>query len=69
MERRRSKSKWRSKTIWFNIGTFLVSLGTQFVFLEQVLPVEYQLIATIVLATLVALGNVVLRMVTKEPLE
>lgn len=63
------KPKIRSKTIWFNIGTLLVSVGTQFAFIGGLLPPEYQIPIALLLGTLTAIGNVILRMVTKEPLQ
>lgn len=63
------KPKLKSKTIWFNIGTLLVSVGTQFAFLGGLLPPEYQIPLALLLGTLTAVGNVILRMVTKEPLK
>lgn len=68
-EPKTGKSRYKSRTIWFNIGTLLVSLGTQFAFLTTTLPVEYQIPVTITLGVFTAVGNVILRMVTKEPLE
>lgn len=61
------KPIWRSKTFWFNFGTGMVSLGTEFAFVADFLPEEYEAMTRIGLASFVAIGNVILRTVTAEP--
>lgn len=63
------KSKWKSRTIWFAIGSLLVNVGAQFAFVVEIVPLEYRIIATIVLSTLTAVGTVILRMLTTEPVK
>ena len=66
---RRTKSKWKSKTIWFAVGSCLVNVGAQFAFVVDVVPMEYRIIATIVISTITAIGTIILRMITTEPVE
>ena len=57
----------KSRTIWFNIGTGLVGIGVEFAAVADLLPDEYQPAARLGLAVLVAVGNVILRTITSEP--
>ena len=66
---RKSKSKWKSRTIWFSVGSLLVNIGTQFAFIVEITPLEYRIAATILLSTLTAIGTIILRMLTTEPVE
>lgn len=59
---------WQSRTIWANIGMALVAVGTEFLALIEFTPEEYQFVARLSVTALIAVGNIVLRTVTYEPL-
>lgn len=69
----KAKPFWRSKTIWFNFFMGLVAFAgeminllTQFEVLG--VPPEWIAIARTVLTVIILVGNVILRVITREPL-
>lgn len=64
-----SKKWWQSKTIWFNVGTVLAVIGTEYGLLVDLFKPEYQDIIRLSLALVSAAGNAILRVVTSKPLD
>lgn len=61
------KPWWRSKTVWFNIGTGLLAVAAEFAAVVDVLPDEWQAQARLGISLLIMAGNVILRFATHEP--
>lgn len=62
--------KWnQSKTIWFNIGTLLVTVGAELIILAEFVPAEYRVVFLGGLAMASAFGNIILRTVTTKGIE
>jgi hypothetical protein len=61
------KRWWQSKTVWFNVATGLIGIGTEAAALVDAVPEGWQETARLGLVALVAVGNVILRLVTSEP--
>lgn len=59
----------RSRTIWFNIATLLVAVATEFSALVELLPPDHQPTVRFFLMLLLAVGNVIFRILTSEPLK
>lgn len=60
---------WRkARTIWFNIAAAMVGLGQELMVVADMLPEEHASTARIVLTAATAIGNVILRFDTKEPI-
>ena len=58
------KSWWQSKTIWFNILAFLVSVAAGFGYTGE-LPPEW----AVFVPAVIALNNMILRWVTTQPIK
>jgi hypothetical protein len=62
------KRWYTSKTIWFNIGSFLVTIASELAVLSEFLPPEYRLIFLVSITTITGVGNIILRTVTNKGL-
>lgn len=60
------KGLLRSKTVWFNLLTGAVSIGT-FLMNTEFIANNPEVVA--VIGTVIAVANIVLRMITKEPIK
>lgn len=62
--------KWyQSKTIWFNGGTFLVTVGGELAILSEFVPSEYRVVFLGGLTMASAFGNIIIRTVTTKGIE
>ena len=62
------KRWWKSKTVWWNIGTGATIIGAELMAVAEVLPPEWPEPARAVLVAVMSGGNVILRFVTREPI-
>lgn len=62
------KKWWQSRTIWFNIGSVLLVIGTEFASFVEFLDPAQQDDVRFWLALFTAAGNAILRSVTTKPL-
>lgn len=64
-----SKAWWQSKTIWFNVLTALLIIATRHGFSEFTPDPNIEFYAQIVETVVVAVGNIILRLVTRQPVQ
>lgn len=57
-----------SKTIWFNVAIGMTSAGTELMAIIEFLSEDYQSGVRAFLIMLTAIGNVILRLITTEPI-
>ena len=63
------KRWYKSKTIWLNVAGLSIAVAQEFLVLVELLPETYQDAVRFWLMFLLALGNIVVRTVTKEPIK
>lgn len=63
------KRWYQSRTLWFNIATGMVGLGTELLAVVELVPDDWQSLLRAALIIVTALGNAILRFLTSQPIE
>lgn len=66
-EATQAKPLSRSRTVWWQIGTVLATVGVEFAAFVDVLPEEWKPFALMLVIGCGVIGNVILRVVTSQP--
>lgn len=62
------KRWYESRTIWFNLASAILIIGTEFAQLSDLIKPEYQELFKLTLLCMTVLGNTILRILTTKPL-
>lgn len=62
------KPWWASRTIWFNVALVMSAIGAEFAALADLLPQEWQEPVRLALVAMSAIGNMLLRVMTAQPI-
>lgn len=62
-----AKAWWKSKTLWFNVATALVTISNEMAPLAEIMSKENSEAFRSIIIVASVLGNTILRLVTKTP--